>query len=59
MFANNNGTLLILILLLVFATTGTDGISGGESLLLIMLTLGLLIIGSGNFMGGCRPTTLQ
>ena len=55
MFANNNGILLMLILLLVFASTGPDGINGGESLLLILMALGLLIISNGNFLGsGCR-----
>ncbi len=48
----NNGILLLLILMLVFASTGSSGISGNESLLLILLTFGLLLI-SGNGFGLC------
>ena len=37
----NNGILLLLVLLLVFASTGQNGISGGETWILILLALGL------------------
>jgi len=61
MFSDNNGILLLLVLMLVFASTGQSGISGGESLLLILLALGLLIIsnGTGLFGCGCRQSQLQ
>lgn len=42
----NNGILWILILLLVFASTGASGISGDESLILILLAFGFLLIGN-------------
>lgn len=45
---DNNGFLLILILLLIFATTGANGISGDESLILILLTFGMLLISNSN-----------
>ena len=51
---DNNGTLLILILLLVFATTGQNGISGDESLILILLTFGFLLIGNSGRLFGCN-----
>lgn len=53
MLANNQGMLLLLILLLVFGTTGADGISGDESVILILLALGFVLIGGGLIGGGC------
>lgn len=43
MFDYNNGTLYILILLLLFNFTGDEGINNNQSLLLILISFGILL----------------